>query len=131
MNIASPYKKFHIISKICHFLNFRENSKLIPRCTAPIYVLSMCKRRIESVEGLPRYRPYKLMNIASPYKKFHIISKICHFLNFREKSKLTLCCTASIYLHSICKRRIESVEGLRRFSPYKLMLKSVYTRTDG
>ena len=31
---------------------------------------SICKRKIKSVEGLRRYRPYKLMNIANPYKKF-------------------------------------------------------------
>ena len=76
-------------SRISHFLNFQGKSKLTPRCTAPMYVLSMCKRKIKSVEGLPRYRPYKLMNIttASPYKKFYIFSKISHFLNFRENSK--------------------------------------------
>ena len=76
-------------SKISHFLNFHENSKLTIRCTAPIYVLSICEREMESMEGLRRYRPYKLMNIASPYKKFYIFQRFSHFLNFQEKSKLT------------------------------------------
>ena len=131
MNIASPYKKFYIFSKNSHFFNFQEKSKLTLRCTAPIYVLSIYKRKIKSMEGLRRYRPYKLMNIASPYKKFYIFSKNSHFFNFQEKSKLTLRCTAPIYVLSICKRKIESVEGLRRYRPYKLVLKSVDTRTDG
>ena len=131
INIASPFKKFYIFSKNPHFVNFREKSKLTLRCTALIYVLSICKRKIKSVEGLRRYRPYKLMNIASPFKKFYIFSKNPHFVNFREKSKLTLRCTAPIYVLSICKRKIKSVEGLRRYRPYKLVLKSVDTRTDG
>ena len=83
MNIASPYKKFYIF----HFFNFREKLKLTLCCTAPIFVLSMCRGKIKSVEELRRYRPYKLMNIASPYKKFYIFSKNSHFLNFQEKSK--------------------------------------------
>ena len=131
MNILSPFKKFYIFSKNSHFVNFREKSKLTLRCTAPIYVLSICKRKIKSVEGLRRYRPYKLMNILSPFKKFYIFSKNSHFVNFPEKSKLTLRCTAPIYVLSICKRKIKSVEGLRRYRPYKLVLKSVDTRTDG
>ena len=130
MNIASPYKKFYIFSKNSHFFNFWEKSKLTLRSTAQIiYVLSICRRKIKSVEGLRRYRPYKLMNIASPYKEFYIFSKNCHFLNFREKSKLTLRCTVPIYVLSICKRKIKSVEGLRRYRPYKLVLTSVDTRT--
>ena len=119
MNIASPFKKFYIFSKNSHFFNFREKSKLTLRCTAPIYVLSICKRKIKSMEGLRRYRPYKLMNIASPFKKFYIFSKNSHFFNFQEKSKLTLRCTAPIYVLSICKRKIKSMEGLRRYRPYK------------
>ena len=123
-------KKFYIFfSKNSHFFNFQEKSKLTLRCTAPIYVLSICKRKIKSLEGLRRYRPYKLMNIASPYKKFYIFSKNSHLFNFREKSKLTLRCTAPIYVLSMCKRKIKSVEGLRRYRPYKLVLKSVDTRT--
>ena len=111
MNIANPYKKFYIFSKNSHFFNFREKSKLTLRCTAPIYVLSISKRKIKLVEGLRRYRPYKLMNILNPFKKFYIFSKNSHFVNFREKSKLTLRCTAPIYVLSICKRKIKSVEG--------------------
>ena len=57
----------------------------------------MCKRKIKSVEGLRRYRPYKLMNIASPYQ---------------DKSKLTSCCTAPIYVLYMSERGIESNEGL-------------------
>ena len=121
MNIANPYKKFYIFSKNSHFFNFREKSKLTLRCTAPIYVLSICRRKIKSVEGLRRYRPYKLMNILSPFKKFYFFSKNSHFVNFREKSKSTLRCTTPIYVLSICKRKIKSVEGLRRYRPYKLM----------
>ena len=97
----------------------RKKNKL--RCTTPIYVLSICKRKIKSVEGLRRYRPYKLINIANPYKKFYIFSKDSHFFNFREKSKLTRRCTAPIYVLSTCMRKIKSVEGLRRYRPYKLM----------
>ena len=37
-----------------------------------VYVLFMCKRKIKSVQGLLRNRPYRLMNIASPYKNFYI-----------------------------------------------------------
>ena len=104
-------------SKISHFLDFQERSKLTLCCTAPIYVLSMCEREMESMEGLQRYRPYKLMNIASPYKKFYIFSKISHFFNFQEKSKLTL-----QYLFFPCARgEVGSTEGLRRNRPYKLM----------
>ena len=99
----------------------RKKTKIKLRCTTPIYVLFICKRKIKSVEGLRRYRPYKLMNIANQYKKFYIFSKNSHFFNFREKSKLTLRCTAPIYVLSICKRKIKSVEGLRRYRPYKLM----------
>ena len=99
----------------------RKKTKIKLRCTTPIYVLSICKRKIKSLEGLRRYRPYKLMNIANPYKKFYIFSKNSHFVNFQEKSKLTLRCTAPIYVLSICKRKIKSVEGLRRYRPYKLM----------
>ena len=130
MNILSPFKKFYIFSKNSHFVNFQEKSKLTLRCTAPIYVLSICKRKIKSVEGLRRYRPYKLMNILSPFKKFYIFSKNSHFVNFQEKSKLTLRCTAPIYVLSICKRKIKSVEGLRRYRPYKLVLKTC-RHTDG
>ena len=121
MNIASPYKKFHVISKISHSFHFQEKSKLTPSCTDPVYVLSMCKRKIKSVEGLLRYRPYKLINIASMYKKFHVISKISHSVNFQDKSKLTPCCTAPVYVLFICKRKIKSVQGLLRNRPYKLM----------
>ena len=121
INIASPYKKFYIFSKNSHFFSFQEKSKLTLRCTAPIYVLPICKKRTESVEGLRRYRPYKLMNIAIPYKKFYIFSKNSHFFNFKEKSKLTLRCTAPIYVLSICKRKIKSLKGLRRYRLYKLI----------
>ena len=82
MNIASLYKKFHVISKISHSFNFQEKSKLTPSCTDPVYVLSLCKIKIKSVEGLLRNRPYKLMKFVSIYRKFHVISKITHFLNF-------------------------------------------------
>ena len=129
INILSPFKKFYIFSKNFHFVNFQEKSKFILRCTAPIYVLSISKRKIKSVEGLRRYRPYKLINILSPFKKFYIFSKNFHFVNFQEKSKLILHCTAPIYDLSICKRKIKSVEGLPRYRPYKLVLKSVDTRT--
>ena len=106
----------------CKYFNFQEKkTKIKLCCTTPIYVLSFCKRKIKSVEGLRRYRPYKLMNILSPFKKFYIFSKNSHFVNFREKSKLTLRCTAPIYVLSIRKRKIKSVEGLRRYRPYKLM----------
>ena len=110
------------VFSFCKYFNFQEKkTKIKLRCTTPIYVLSICKRKIKFVEGLRRYRPYKLMNIANPYKKFYIFSKNSHFFNFREKSKLTLRCTAPIYVLSICKRKIKSVEGLRRYRPYKLM----------
>ena len=46
------------------------------RCTTPIYVLFICKKEIKSVEELRRYRPYKLMNILSPFKKFYIFHRI-------------------------------------------------------
>ena len=39
---------------------------------------------MESVEGLRRYRPYKLMNIASPYKKFYIFLRFLIFSIFRK-----------------------------------------------
>ena len=155
----------------------------------------MCKSRIESVERLRRYMPYKLMNIASPYKKFHILFfKFSFFFQFSIKIKLLLyssrilsfhiqeenwiswgvaeiqaaqiheCCKSTVYKKfqfiffevfsffqfsreknnpayprctalifglSICKRRIEFVDSLRKYRPYKLMLKSVDTRTDG
>ena len=87
-------------------------------CTAPIYLISMCKRRIKFVEGLPRHMPYKLMHIASLYQKFDFFSKISPlFLNFQEKSKLTPCCTIPKYILSMCKKKIKSVEGLRRNRP--------------
>ena len=58
------------IHKYCRSLNknhifFKDFSfsqlPSIARLTAPIYVLSICEMRIESVEGLRKYRPYKLM----------------------------------------------------------------------
>ena len=70
------------------FFNIQEKTKNNPRCIVPIYVLSMCKSKIAFIEGLPRYRPYKLMTIARLHKKFLIISQISHVLNCREKSKL-------------------------------------------
>ena len=73
----------------------------------------------------------QIMNIASPYKKFYIFFKELSFLKFSRKIKINPRCTAPIYVLSICKRKIKSVEGLRRYRPQKLMLKSVDTRTDG
>ena len=65
---------FQFLQKIFNFQEKKTKIKL--RCTTPIYVLSMCKRKIKSLEGLRRYRPYKLMNIANPYKKFYIFQRI-------------------------------------------------------
>ena len=78
------------IQEILHFFKdfsfspFSRKSKLTSRYTAPIYVLSMCKRRIEYIEGLLRYRPYKLMYIASPYKKFYLFQRFLIFLIFEK-----------------------------------------------
>ena len=119
------------IFRFCKYFNFREKYENQTTLHNSNYFLCMCKRKSKYLEGLRRYRPYKLMNIASQFKKFYIFSKNSHFFNFREKSKLTLRCTAPIYVLSICKRKIKSVEGLRRYRPYKLVLKSVDTRTDG
>ena len=81
-------RNFTFFSKNSNFFNFQEKSKLTLRCTAPIYVLSICKRKIELMEGLRRYRPYKLMNIASPYKKFLHFFKEFSFLQFSRKIKI-------------------------------------------
>ena len=58
-------------SSFCTFFIFKKNEKK-NRCTAPVFGLSTCKRRMESNEWLLRYGPYKLMNNVSLYKKFHI-----------------------------------------------------------
>ena len=59
----------------------------------PLHSSNICsfhvREQTASVEGLPRYGPYKLRNVASPYKKFYMFSKNSHFFNFHEKSKLT------------------------------------------
>ena len=109
------------IFSFCKYLNFREKYENQTPLHNSNYFLCMCKRKTKSLEGLRRYRPYKLMNIASPFKKFYIFSKNSHFFIFQEKSKLTLRCTDLIYFLSICERKIKSVEGLRRYRPYKLM----------
>ena len=107
------------------FFKFRGKSKLTSRCTAPIYVLSMCKRKnkwaVTEIQAVQ----------AHEYKKFYIISKISHFVNFRENSKLTSRYTAPIYIFFHVQEKNWICWGLRRYRLYKLMLKSVDTRTDG
>ena len=54
MSIVSLYKKSHFCKHFLFFY-FQKESKLIPlflHCTVPIYVLSMYKRTIKSVEGV-------------------------------------------------------------------------------
>ena len=125
----------HVTSvQFLQFFNYQEKRKNNPRCTAPIYmyVLSTCTNKIASVEGLPRYRPYKTMNTASLYKKFHIISKFSHFYNIQEIIKINPSsprCTASIYVLSMYKRIIKAVEGLLIYWPFKLMnIASLYKK---
>ena len=82
----------------------------------------MCKRRIEFFEGFLSYRPYKLLNIVCPYKKIHIFPKVdLFFFQFPSKIKINSMLHSSRTFSSMCKRRIDSVEGLPRYWPYKLM----------
>ena len=75
------------------FLSFQEEKTKNNRYTAPVFHLSMCKRWIESNEGLLRYGPYKLMNTVS-------------LLNFREKKN-----KINPILHSsnICSFHVQDV----------------------
>ena len=74
-----------------------------------------------------RCGPCKFMDIVSPLKKFIFFFQISHFLNCRVKSKQP----SPIYVLSVCEMRIESFQGLRRYRPYRFMLRSVEPRTDG
>ena len=47
-------------SGLRHFDNFYVKPKITPRRTAPPKGLFMCKRKIKSVNGLQRNRPYKI-----------------------------------------------------------------------
>ena len=46
-------------SGVRHFDNFYVKPKITPRRTAPPTGLFMCKRKMKSVKGLQRNRPYK------------------------------------------------------------------------
>ena len=98
-------KKFHTFSKISHFFNFGEKSKYPHplRCTAPIYVLSMCNRKIIFVEGLLRYRPYKLMNIASLIKNISHYFKYFSLFQSLRKNKIN----PSLHSSNICSFHVQ------------------------
>ena len=54
-----------------------------------------------------------------------------HFLYFEKKKKNNPFVAKLQYkVFFMCKRGIESVEGLRRYRLYKVILKSVHTTTD-
>ena len=73
LTISRMCKHIKIISYFFNFtfFNFSEKPKITLRYTVPIYGLSMCKSGMESAEGLPSNRSYKLMNIIGLYKQFH------------------------------------------------------------
>ena len=56
----------HKFSVFANISIFEKNTKIKPHCTTPIIFFACAKGKSKSLEGLRRYRPYKLMNIASP-----------------------------------------------------------------
>ena len=114
MNTANLYKKILFFFKVFSFFS-QKNNKIYLYCIAPVYGLSICKRITESVEGLLRYESYKVMKIASLYKKFRFFLSILIFTIFEKEY---ICrCSALIYGLSKCKKKIEYVEGLLRYRP--------------
>ena len=145
MDVASLFKKFHIISKISHSFNFWEKSKLTPRCTAPIYRVS--HNRLPGCPGQP-FLPVGQPKVDPwlPDKATNRFT-ICIYVYVVGQPKClvgqpqfdTGCPTGQpvfktnvkpwIYVLSMCKRKIKSVEGLLRYRPYKLMnIASLYIK---
>ena len=85
--------------------------------------------------GLLRYRLYKLMSIASLYKKIHIFANISFFFSFSRRIKInppSFPIAQLQYMFFPCASvQLNPLRGLRRYRPYKIKLKSVRTRTDG
>ena len=73
-NLDETCQAFTVFAIFQFSLNIKNN----PRCTHPIYVLSMCKSRIESVEVLLRLGPRKFIKIVGPLKNSHFF-KDSHF----------------------------------------------------
>ena len=93
-----PYKLMNIVSfckssyffKDISFFQFCRKIKINPS----LHSSKTCSFHVQLGELNPsrgyarRYRPYKLMNFASSYKKIRIFFKVSHFCNFQEKSKI-------------------------------------------
>ena len=63
-------------------------------------------------------------------RNFTFFQRFLTFFNVQEKSKLTFLLHSSNICSFHMQKRIESVDGLRRYTPYKPMLESFDTWTD-
>ena len=80
---------FHKFSVLANISIFKEKkAKIKPQCTTPIYVLSMCKRKIKSVEELRRYRRTNSWILQVHIRIFYIFFKEFSFLQFSRKIKI-------------------------------------------
>ena len=105
----SIYEIFTIFQRLLISAIFKKNQNSPLVAQLQYMFFNLCEREMETKERLRRYKPYKLMNIASPHKKFYIFQRFLFFFQFSRKIKLNL----PLHSSNICSFHVRERNGIR------------------